>query len=295
MLSLDAHGSHAGVQLRTYERFRPNENQFIIKSYKIQSSEEGYRKARDIELFCNEANKLGIVTPHQCVFVAPVELTTGRPSGEMGLYLSQEYAGPTMTQAIAQGSDPFPLIELYLQQHAKVYAAGNMISLDPPLANFSQNGVLIDVFPPRHKMEGQPLVEYNINPDMPKSHKQFLEDRYFGQKQAVVIFAQIMRALKDRPQSGDLPFFILDVMSRIMGPHSAHHVKEALQLDLEHIQPTDIDVIRALACMRHAEGYLSANHVKMVYDHTHITGETGELPSQEMVERARDMLLIPNN
>lgn len=294
MTLIDAHGSHAGVQLRPYERFRSSEDQFVMKSYRIQSPEDGYKKAHDIELFCGQANKLGIMTPNQCVYVAPIELTMGKRdsvSGELGLYLSQEYAGPTMTQAIADGANPMPLIELYLQQHAKVFASGNSISLDPPLANFSQSGVLIDVFPPRHKIDGPPLVEYNIDPDMPASHKKFLEDRYFGKQQAVVIFAQIMRALKDQPQTAELPKTVLDAVSATIGPQYAEQIVEALAVDLNHVEPTDVDALRALACVRHAEGTLGVEDLKKVYDLTHITGETGALPIRGEVEYARDIIV----
>lgn len=293
MASVDMHGSHAGVQLRPYERFRSNEDQFVMKSYRIRSPEEGYRKAQDIELFCGEANRLGIATPNQCVYVAPIELTTGRAdiiSGELGLYLSQEFAGPTMTQAIADGADPFPLVDLYLQQHAKAFVADNIISLDPPLANFSASGVLIDVFPPRHKMSGPPLVEYDIAQDMPETHKKFLEERYFGKKQAVVIFAQIMRALKDIPQSADLPKHVLDAIGRTLGPQYAEEVVGALGVDLQRVIPTDIDALRALACVRHAEGDLAGGDLKDIYTLTHITGETGALPTQAEVERARNIV-----
>lgn len=293
MVSVDVHGSHAGVQLRPYERFRSSEDQFVMKSYRIHSPEDGYRKAQDIELFCGEANRLGILTPHQCVYVAPIELTTGRAdmvSGDVGLYLSQEFAGPTMTQAIADGADPFPLVDLYLQQHAKAFAADNIISLDPPLANFSASGVLIDVFPPRHKIGGPPLIEYDIAQDMPEGHRRFLEDRYFGKKQAVVIFAQIMRALKDVSQSADLPKRVLDAIGRTIGPQYADEVVNALAVNLEHVVPTDVDALRALACVRHAEGDLTGGDLKDIYTMTHITGETGALPVQLEVERARDIV-----
>lgn len=300
----EKHGSHASVDIRVYKKFREKGNYYVLKQYRIDSQEEGLRKMRDLKLFCNVAAELGIETPHQGMFIAPGDFYMNAKDDrrveefqnqDLCLNLLQEFGGSMMTTSMQNGGNPEELIGTYLHQFKKVFDAGHPISLDPPLANFNNNGVLIDVFPPRHALDGEPLIEYALPSDIDPAELKFLTDRYYGPEQAITMYAQILRSFGDKPVPKNMPERIVGMIDHILGGEAAERVNSALSLDLDTAGPTDIDAIRAIACHLHATGDMPAQSLAELFKLTHIEANSGQLPPQSNIIRARDILYLGNS
>jgi len=295
------HGSHATVDFRTYSAFdeKTPRKGLVHKQYGVGCMATAQLRVNDLYTFATVAEQCGIPLPTQTIGATPGNVI-GSPSlsgdGIGGppwvLHIVQENAGPTMTDVIKKGADSDPLIDMYLGFFKRVADAGHIISLDPPLANFAANtGALIDIYPPRHALNtDKPLIEYALPPDLPPVHYAFMYERYYGDRQAVVLYAQILRALNGR-SGPDTSKRIIDKIDHHLGGEAATHVHVAVHSTLDTVGPTDVDVLRAVGSTLKLQGNLTQRELDHLFKLTHIEANTGRLPSQDDIEAARQIVI----
>jgi hypothetical protein len=179
----------------------------------------------------------------------------------------------------------------YLALFKTVWSRGFPISLDPPPANFSvdTNGKAwyIDCMPPRQICAGGTVL--SEWPAPPPEYRQFIEERYFSELQARVIYAQILRATSGRHIT---PQELKTDIESILGPYAFDLINISNDVQTKILaspQQTDADAIRIITGEQFEMGNINEPTLKEIYHLTHIKNG-GVLPPLPDIQQATQIL-----
>lgn len=214
--------------------------------------------------------------------------------GRVELCELSEYSGDNLRHVLTgeQIDDKTVLcsVEEVLRLHKKCWDVDWKISLDPPLANFciSEVGIkYIDKMPPRQKMDDGSCLSETPLPG--EKTREFIEGRYFGPRQAQVIYAQLLRDLRMYPH---LMPDVKQQVGAILGEDAYRLIdipQEVRSAMIESPVSEDCDSLRIIAGERFACGEIDEDALHGVFSFTHIH-PGGILPDQTEIEQAAGFL-----